>query len=75
MSGELKHVETLAEILVRDFSERGASHGDLKKAFCDETRASGSTFARALSAARENRSIRQEGEGKQGRYFAAVARP
>jgi hypothetical protein len=69
----VKQVEKLVEILRRDFNEPGASHGDLKSTFCAETRASESTFARTLNAAKEGRRIRQEGDGKSGRYFVGVS--
>ena len=65
-SGEQKHVQMLAEILDRDFP-KGASHGELEQAFCEQTRSSESTFARALREALKATPVRIRKDG--ARYF------
>jgi KaiC/GvpD/RAD55 family RecA-like ATPase len=59
----------IVQILMNDFGESGASHRKLRDAYCSATRASKSTFDRALREVMKAGKVLKAGEGKSVGYF------
>lgn len=64
------HEDKIVEILARNFADKGASHGELRKAFVTSGVGSESTFNRAWKPLRETDRVRREKEGNRNIFFA-----
>lgn len=68
-SAQDQHCERISQILTDKFSQSGASHGEIKRAYCEETKMSDSTFNRALRDLLNSGRVRRDGKGRGARYF------
>jgi AAA domain len=68
-SAQDQHCERISQILTNKFSQSSASHGEIKRAYCEETKMSDSTFNRALRDLLNSGRVRRDGKGRGARYF------
>ena len=68
-SAQDQHCERISQILTDKFSQSGASHGEIKRAYCEETKMSESAFDRAWRDLLNSGRIRKDGKGRGARYF------